>query len=67
MKSIALTLAAALAAAALPVHAADTSSTVEKCERPLGTIAVSENQGASQAQLQSYGLGSPSCRPPTLS
>ena len=59
MKSIALTLAAALAAAALPVHAADTSSTVEKCERPLGTIAVSENQGASQAQLQSYGLGSP--------
>jgi hypothetical protein len=59
MKSIALTFAAALAAAALPVQAADISSTVEKCERPLGTIAVSENQGASQAQLQSYGLGSP--------
>ncbi|MES2320397.1 MAG: peptidoglycan-binding protein [Pseudomonadota bacterium] len=59
MKSIAFTLAAALAAAAMPVHAQETSSAVEKCERPLGTIAVSENQGASQYQLQSYGLGSP--------
>ncbi len=59
MKSIALTFAAALAAAAMPVHAQETSSTVEKCDRPLGTIAVSENQGASQHQLQSYGLGSP--------
>ena len=59
MKSIALTFAAALAAAAVPAHAQETSSTVEKCARPLGTIAVSENQGASQHQLQSYGLGSP--------
>ncbi len=59
MKTIALTLAATLAVFAAPVHAEDVSSTVEKCERPLGTIAVSENQGASQTQLQSYGLGSP--------
>jgi hypothetical protein len=59
MKSIVLTAAAILVAAALPVHAQDTSSTVERCDRPLGTIAVSENQGASQHQLQSYGLGSP--------
>ncbi len=59
MKSLALALAAVCAAAALPVHAQETSSTVEKCERPLGTIAVSENRGASQHQLESYGLGSP--------
>jgi hypothetical protein len=50
---------AALAAASLPALAQDTTSNVEKCERSLGTIAVSENQGASQHQLQSYGLGSP--------
>ncbi len=43
----------------MPVHAQETSSTVEKCERPLGTIAVSENNGASLHQLESYGLGSP--------
>ena len=59
MKLFALTFASALAAATMPVQAQETSSTVEKCERPLGTIAVSENQGASQHQLQSYGLGSP--------
>jgi len=59
MKSIALTLAAVLAAGATPAQAQDTSSKVEKCERSLGTIAVSENQGASSTQLQSYGLGSP--------
>ena len=57
MKSNVLILAAALAA--IPAFAQDTTSTVEKCERSLGTIAVSENQGASQHQLQSYGLGSP--------
>jgi curli biogenesis system outer membrane secretion channel CsgG len=56
MKLIALALAAA---AILPAHAEDVSSAVEKCDHSLGTIAVSENQGASQAQLQSYGLGSP--------
>jgi hypothetical protein len=50
---------AALAAASLPAFAQDTTSSVEKCDRSLGTIAVSENQGASQHQLQSYGLGSP--------
>ena len=59
MKISSLTLFAALAAASAAVHAQETSSTVERCERPLGTIAVSENQGASQYQLQSYGLGSP--------
>jgi hypothetical protein len=59
MKPIALTLVAALAAVTANLHAEETSSTVEKCERSLGTIAVSENQGASQSQLQSYGLGSP--------
>ncbi|MES2016453.1 MAG: CsgG/HfaB family protein [Pseudomonadota bacterium] len=57
MKFIALSLTAAFIA--LPALAEDVSSNVEKCERPLGTIAVSENQGASQHQLQSYGLGSP--------
>lgn len=57
MKSNVLILAAAFAA--IPAYAQDTSSTVEKCERSLGTIAVSENQGASQHQLESYGLGSP--------
>ena len=59
MKFFALTLFATLALGAMPAHAQETSSTVEKCDRPLGTLAVSENQGASQAQLQSYGLGSP--------
>lgn len=54
-----LPLFAALALASVSVHAQETNSTVERCERPLGTIAVSENQGASQHQLQSYGLGSP--------
>lgn len=54
-----LTLLAALAVASAAAHAQETSSSVERCERPLGTIAVSENQGASQYQLQSYGLGSP--------
>ena len=60
MKLIALTVAVAAAVAVCtPAQAQETSSTVEKCERPLGTIAVSENGGASQSQLQSYGLGSP--------
>lgn len=54
-----LPLFAALAFASVSAQAQETSSTVERCERPLGTIAVSENQGASQHQLQSYGLGSP--------
>ncbi|QYF92323.1 peptidoglycan-binding protein [Massilia sp. PAMC28688] len=54
-----LPLFAALALASSCAHAQETSSNVERCERPLGTIAVSENQGASQHQLQSYGLGSP--------
>ena len=59
MKHIGLPFLAALALASTTVHAQETSSTVEKCERPLGTIAVSENRGASSTQLQSYGLGSP--------
>jgi curli biogenesis system outer membrane secretion channel CsgG len=59
MKHFGLSLVAALAVGSTSVHAQETSSTVEKCERPLGTIAVSENRGASSTQLQSYGLGSP--------
>lgn len=59
MKLTALTIAAAIACIAFPVQAQETSSSVEKCERPLGTLAVSENQGASYSQLKSYGLGSP--------
>ena len=59
MKHFGLSLVAALAVGSTSVHAQETSSTVEKCERPLGTIAVSEHRGASSTQLQSYGLGSP--------
>ena len=59
MKLFRVSLLAALIAGASGVHAEETSSTVEKCEKPLGTTAVSENQGASSTQLQSYGLGSP--------
>lgn len=59
MKLITLSVAAAFAVAAFPAQAQETTSNVEKCERPLGTLAVSENQGASQGQLESYGLGSP--------
>jgi curli biogenesis system outer membrane secretion channel CsgG len=32
---------------------------VERCDHPLGTIAVSESRGASSTALQGYGLGSP--------
>lgn len=49
----------ALLAASTGVHAQETASTVEKCDKPLGTIAVSEHQGASSTELSSYGLGSP--------
>ena len=59
MKHIGLTVAAALILASMGAQAQETSSKVEKCDRPLGTIAVSENRGASSTQLQSYGLGSP--------
>lgn len=41
------------------LHAQEASSSVERCDHPLGTIAVSENMGASSSALQSYGLGSP--------
>ena len=41
------------------VLADDTSSTVEKCSRNLGSIAVSEPQSQIVSQLQGYGLGSP--------
>lgn len=54
-----LPLLAVLLAASTGIHAQDTASTVERCERPLGTIAVSEHQGASSTELHSYGLGSP--------
>ena len=59
MKPFGLTLVAVLAAGSASVQAQETSSNVEKCERPLGTIAVSEHRGASTSLLQSYGLGSP--------
>ncbi len=59
MKPFGLTLAAVLAAASATANAQETSSKVERCERPLGTIAVSENRGASSTQLSHYGLGSP--------
>lgn len=58
MKPLHLSLFAALLAAGC-VHAQDASSTVERCDKPLGTIAVSEHQGASSTELSSYGLGSP--------
>ena len=59
MKLFGLTLAGALALSGTIAQAQETSSKVERCDRPLGTIAVSENRGASSTQLQSYGLGSP--------
>lgn len=59
MKISGLPLFAMLAFASASSLAEDVSSKVEKCDRPLGTIAVSENRGASQHELQSYGLGSP--------
>ena len=57
MKILPASLIAALMSTS--AFAQDTSSKVEKCDKPLGTIAVSENQGASSAQLQGFGLGSP--------
>ena len=59
MNRLALPFALATLAIASGAHAEDVTSTVERCDRPLGTIAVSENQGASATQLTSYGLGSP--------
>lgn len=59
MKPARLPLIAGLLLASAGLHAQETSSRVERCERPLGTIAVSEHRGASTAQLESYGLGSP--------
>jgi hypothetical protein len=59
MTALRLASALALALCSLAVHAEETSSDVEKCERPLGTIAVNEGHGGSYHQLGSYGLGSP--------
>ncbi|MFP5391296.1 MAG: CsgG/HfaB family protein [Gammaproteobacteria bacterium] len=59
MKPVRVSILAALLASSAGAQAAETSSQVERCERPLGTIAVSEHRGASSTLLQSYGLGSP--------
>jgi curli biogenesis system outer membrane secretion channel CsgG len=58
MKPIRMTFIAALLASSAGLHAQETGSTVEHCDRPLGTIAVTENS-ATTAALQGYGLGSP--------
>jgi curli biogenesis system outer membrane secretion channel CsgG len=59
MKPLQVSISAALLACSAGLHAQETSSTVERCDHPLGTIAVSESRGASSSALQSYGLGSP--------
>nr|WP_314544206.1 hypothetical protein [uncultured Massilia sp.] len=59
MKSIRVSIIAALLASSAGLHAEETTSKVEHCDRPLGTLAVSEAQSASSTALQSYGLGSP--------
>ncbi|MCS0612441.1 SH3 domain-containing protein [Massilia kyonggiensis] len=59
MKPIRIYITAALLAGATPLHAQETTSKVERCDRPLGTIAVTEAQSESAHALQSYGLGSP--------
>lgn len=59
MKPIRVSIFTALVVSSAGLHAGETSSTVERCDRPLGTIAVSESRGASATALQSYGLGSP--------
>lgn len=59
MKLLRVSTIAACILSSAGVHAQDTSSRVERCDRPLGTIAVSEYRGGSTAALQSYGLGSP--------
>src|SRR4051794_22470610 len=58
MKPIRLTIIAALLASSAGLHAQEVGSTVEHCDRPLGTIAVTENPSTTSA-LQGYGLGSP--------
>jgi len=58
MKPLQVSISALLVCSA-GLHAQETSSTVERCDQPLGTIAVSESRGASSTALQSYGLGSP--------
>lgn len=54
-----VSIIAALLVGSASLHAEETASKVEHCDRPLGTIAVSEAQSASSTALQSYGLGSP--------
>jgi curli biogenesis system outer membrane secretion channel CsgG len=58
MKPIRMTIIAALLAGSAALHAQEAGSTVEHCDRPLGTIAVTENPTTTSA-LQGYGLGSP--------
>jgi len=59
MKPIRVSIIAALLAGSASLHAQDTNSKVEHCDRPLGTLAVTEAQSDSSRALQSYGLGSP--------
>jgi len=54
-----VSILAALLLSSAGLHAEETASKVEHCDRPLGTIAVSEAQSESSTALQSYGLGSP--------
>src|SRR5690349_1691591 len=57
MKPIRLTLIAALLSSSAGLHAQEAGSTVERCDKPLGTIAVTENP-TTTAALSGYGLGS---------
>jgi len=59
MKPVRVSIIAALSLGSAALHAQETSSQVERCDHPLGTIAVSEYRSASTSSLQSYGLGSP--------
>jgi curli biogenesis system outer membrane secretion channel CsgG len=52
-------IAALLAGSAAGLHAQETNSKVEHCDRPLGTLAVTDAQSDSAHALQNYGLGSP--------
>jgi curli biogenesis system outer membrane secretion channel CsgG len=59
MKPVRVSIIAALIFSSAGLHAQETSSKVERCDHPLGTIAVSEYRGATATALQGYGLGSP--------
>lgn len=62
MKPIQIAISGVLRVGSAALHAQETSSTLERCDHPLGSIAVSESRGTSASALQSYGLGSPAAR-----